>query len=254
MNDAPPKLIQPRFFWRRMLALFIDWTLVSLLSTLLLLPFLRPDENGLRLGNATLSFSSCRNVASVTQELADLVAPEVIAKATLCEMRPFGIYNGKTIKLVYALNETSSANVTTSTFKTITVPIGGDDQIVRAFVPQSVLVPLLLLIASAMFIARTGWTPGKRVAGLRVQGEGCAICRELRRLGVFVVFGLGALVLSMAPMLPAEILAAAPAWMFVAGGIAILAVFGALYVWPMIRWRGAMPYDRATGFEVVRAG
>lgn len=198
--------------------------------------------------------TTCHNVTSVTRELHDLVAPEVIAEARLCEVRPFGIYNGRTVNLVYARTQSTEGAVPTSTFRTLSVAIDVQDQVMKTYTPQSFLMPLLLLIASALFVARKGQTPGKRLAGLRVQGQGCAMCREARRLSFFVFLGVAAFALETVPADTVSSLAQAPVWILVAGSVAVLCVFFLMYVVPMVRWRGAMPYDRATGFEVVRTG
>ena len=252
-----PEVPQPRFFWRRLLALFVDWVFIALLTTLIFLPFLQPDENGIRLGGAPLTLTSCKNLISVPQEVHDLVAPEQIAKAGLCEVRPFGIYNGRTLNLVYALNEERSGRVTTSTSRTLSFSVDKQGLPIRTFTPQSILVPLLLMLASAMFLARNVQTPGKRLAGIRVVGEGCAMCRELRRLWPLVVLGGISFGFSATPPSALATLAQAPAWTYVAGGLGVFVLsaffYIALYIWPMIRWRGAMPHDRATGFEVMRA-
>ncbi|MEH6829304.1 MAG: RDD family protein [Sulfitobacter sp.] len=245
------------------MALLVDWALVFAVTTLLLLPFLRPDETGVRLAGAPLTFTTCKNVTSLPQHLLDLVAPETVARATLCEVRPFGIYNGRDLTMVYALKETSSRSGdedsivsrtrTTSTSRILTVALGADDQVIQVITPQNVAIPLVLIILSAVFIARSGQTPGKRLAGLRVQGQGCAMCREVRRLGLFVLFGG----ISMASgLLSKDMITGAaqvPVWLVLIFGLVLFTAFVAVYIWPLIRWRGAMPYDRATGFEVVRA-
>jgi hypothetical protein len=215
-----------------------------------MLPFLRPDETPLRLSGATLNFSSCRNVTSVTQEIVDLVAPELIARATICERRPFGLYNGRTLNLIYALNETKKGVVTKSSHRTLSVSLNSDDEVMQAFGLQSFLNPFLLMVLSALFLVRNGRTPGKWLVGIQVTGRGCALCREARRLGVFVVGGAVSVALSVVPI--TSKLAHLPVLWFFLGGLAVFGLFVVLYIWPLIRWKGAMPYDRSTGFRVTR--
>ncbi|WP_366942638.1 RDD family protein [uncultured Sulfitobacter sp.] len=248
--SAPPDIPQPRYFWRRLLAVFADWFIVAALTTVLLLPFLRVDETGLRLSGAPLTFTTCQNVSSVRQEITDLVAPEVIAAATLCEVRPFMINNGRTLTLVYALNQSGN----TSTSRSLSLAVDGEGLPVQAIVPQSIATPLLLMILSGLFLARGWQTPGKRLADIRVTGEGCAMCRELRRWGMFVLIGCVTFTISALSTSSLAALAQAPVGMFIAGGLTVFVVFFAMYIWPILRWRGAMPYDRATGFRVERAG
>lgn len=251
--SQPPDISQPRYFWRRVLALLVDWALVALVTTLLVLPFLDPDRTGLRLSGAPLTFTTCQNVTSVSQNIADLVAPEVIAGGTLCKVRPFGFYNGRTLNLVYAHNQSKDGGVTWSTSRTLSVALNGDDEVVQVFTPQSLLVPLFLMILSAVLLGRNRRTPGKRLAGLRVAGQGCAMCREARRLGPFVVLGALTFAMGALPASTLSGLAHAPVWVLILGGGAIFAYFAGFFLLPLIRWRGAMPYDRKTGFEVQRS-
>lgn len=118
--------------------------------------------------------------------------------------------------------------------------------------PQLALVPLVLMLAGAVAIARGWQTPGKRLVGLRVQGRGCAMCRELRRSGVFVLLGTLQMGVNFAPDSSLWLMRLPP---WVVSTVGLGAVVGLLvyYVWPLLVWRGAMPNDRATGFEVVRA-
>ena len=80
---------------------------------------------------------SSKNVTSVPQAIHDLVAPDKIASDTLCEARPFGIYNGKTLNLVYALNTDTLGAVTTSTSRSLSVAVDDTGRVIQTFAPQS---------------------------------------------------------------------------------------------------------------------
>ena len=219
----------------------------------MLFPFLGPDETALRLSGAPLTFTTCKNVISVPQAIHDLVAPDKIASGTLCEARPFHIYNGKTLNLVYALNRDTLGAVTTSTSRSLSVAVDDTGRVIQTFAPQSILIPLLLIIASAVLFARDRQTTGKRLARIRIVGEGCAMCREVRRLGLFVVVGIFTLALGMAPPTALAAHQQGPVVLLLMGGAVVFVLAVALYIWPLLRWRGAIPYDRATGFTVTRA-
>ena len=126
-------------------------------------------------------------------------------------------------------------------------------RVIQIFAPQSVLIPLVLIIASAVLLARGRQTPGNRLAGIRIVGEGCAMCREVRRLGLFVVLGVFVLALGMASPTALAAMAQGPVALLLIGGAVVFVLAVAFYLWPLLRWRGAMPYDRATGFTVTRA-
>ena len=246
--------MQPRFLFRRFFAFFIDYTVAFLLTAVLLLAFLAPDETKLRLGNGPISITKCANVTSLGQDFHDLVAPDPINSAQLCENRPFGIYNGRQVSMVFALKQTKDGAITKKSYKTATVSIDGDNQITQTIAPQGLMILLLLIIGGAVLLARGRRTPGKVLLGLRIAGDGCAMCREVRRLGPFLAFSLLAFGVDLVPaggFVKAFARTPVLGMAFLAGVIA-LAVFW-YYVWPFIRWKGVARWDAATGFEVTRA-
>lgn len=139
--------------------------------------------------------------------------------------------------------------MTVTTSRAMQVFVDANNVGIATVVPQYVLVPLTLMILSAIALGRGWGTPGKRLAGLQITGTGCAMCRELRRMGVFVMLGCGQVFLNSAPQSFSQM----PAWAVSSGAVALVVLGLIYYIWPLLVWRGAMPYDRATGFEVVRA-
>ena len=105
-------------------------------------------------------------------------------------------------------------------------------------------IPLLWsLIMICMALGSQGMTPGKRWAKLVVfdtgSGNGCLTCRELRRLGWAIAFGLSALVSGLGPD-------------FLALGCALFALahLGVLILWPALRGASDFPHNLATGLAV----
>ncbi len=108
------------------------------------------------------------------------------------------------------------------------------------------------MVPSAPALAQGWQTPGKRLVGLRIVGSGCAMCREVRRVGVFVIVGSIQMVVSYAPD-SVLWLGRVPPMATSIVGVSLVVLFCVYYVWPLVVLRGAMWYDRATGFKVMRA-
>jgi hypothetical protein len=245
----------PRHFWRRTGALIVDFLIASALVTLVLFPFVGNGDR-IRLTGNGFVLSSCWSVDQISQELADLIAPALPQAVKVCEIRPFGIRQGLTADLTYDLVEDTTGAVTSRSYKTLTVPIDANGQPIVPVTPGSLLEPLLMLLGSIWFLGRwNGQTPGKRLLGLRVAGSespGRWSAREVRRVGPFVLFGATTLALELSgPAVTASLMAHLGLY------LGVVALLGLWFLWyylvPLVRWRGAMRYDRATGLQVVRA-
>jgi uncharacterized RDD family membrane protein YckC len=240
--------VAPRLAWRRIGAFLVDYSLAYVLTLLLLLPVLDPDQGKLRLSQGLLRFTSCNAVTTLPQAFHDLVAPKQIAEAQVCQTYPFGIRNGATVQILYDVVAQGPGR----TYKHLTIATTSDGTPFIPFAPQTTMLYLLLIIASAALLTRKRRTPGKRLFGLAVAGSGCAMCRELRRLGPFLLVGLANLLAPfLIDMTTVPDLTNALPLLLLAGGLITL-LFLLYYILPLIRWRGAMPWDRSTGYKVVR--
>lgn len=108
------------------------------------------------------------------------------------------------------------------------------------------MTALLLITLSAHFIDYGRRSPGKRLFGLKVEGTGCATCREFRRLWPLLLFAAVMIVTSdeIAP-LPNN-----PVLQYIYPAPILFMVFFFHWV-PLMSRLGPMPYDRSTGFDVV---
>jgi hypothetical protein len=219
---APP----PRYFWRRALAFFVDMGVAWGMSALLILPFLAPDDNALRLGLPGGGKLACLPLEH-----------DGVQAVFQCRISTMGIHNGRLI----ATSDAPKADPEGAL--AIAHHIDGEGREILPFYAQPVVAPLIFLIASALFTARSRRSPGKVLTGLRVRGRGCAMCRETRRGAPLL--GLSVLALGVQVVGPSPGVALAGF-----AGIAVLAAVS--WAVALIRWRGAMPYDRATGFWVGR--
>lgn len=241
---------QPRFFWRRIAAHFVDVLLAFAITTLLLWPVFDPDGPGMRLSQIPVHSQVCQNVTQLPQQFHDRLAPKPINSAQLCTHQANGIYNGRTIEMVYDLQAGQTDNTTSRSYKSLTVSVDKDGNIVTAFHPQDVMIWFVLLLASAALLRAGRQSPGKRLLGLVVRGEGCPLCREIRRIGPILVVSVASLLIEVTGVIDRIEDVNIPL-----SGLAmfgVIGVFAAYYVLPWLRWRGAMPWDRATGFIVSK--
>ena len=116
-----------------------------------------------------------------------------------------------------------------------------------AFKPQQTLTFLILIIASALCHQSWRTSPGKWLLDLRIFGQGCPICREIRRLGPLLLLSL----LNLTS--PLSLALGAPAHLFQSLTIAALIPVTLYYSLPLLRRAHLMPWDRATGFHVTRS-
>ena len=62
------------------------------------------------------------------------------------------------------------------------------------------------------------------------------MCREVRRLGLFVVVGIFTLALGMAPPTALAAVAQGPVVLLLMGGAVVFVLAVALYILPLLRW------------------
>ncbi len=247
MSDTPL-----RYLFRRAIALFIDWALAALLTTALIFPIINGNSDNIRFSGIPISLSKCWEPTVAPQELHDLIAPSPIDKLTICEEKPFGIRNGLTAELVFDLQESRNGAVTTRSFKSRSTAIDDNGLPITPFYPQGILIFITLLFGSAYWQTKTsGFTPGKRFMGLRVTPNTfpTALRREFWRWIPLLVMEVVILTLAYIPL--TFLMANFTGFIAVAGAMGLLLVW--YYLWPIIRWKGAMRHDRISGTLVRRS-
>ena len=241
--------MEPRHFWRRVGAAVVDYLLVSVISTLLLLPFLgNPDK--IRLDPIGISTSRCVAMTSAPQSLLDIVAPKIIDSGWACSSSVDGRDNGMTAVLVYDVTR----NEHTSSQRSISVPVDALGNPVAPLMPQSLINWGLLVVASGLLLRRFGRTPGKRLFGLRVEGVAPVpgIRREVLKTMPSLIAGLGLTSTGVIGIAAYAWIAQLPILQFVGGILVLMALVFWFYALPLIRWRGATRYDRMLGLTVTR--
>lgn len=266
MSEGPaqPAVTPRRFFLRRSLAWAIDATL-SWIVVAILFAFFAEDRTSeflskpekdytfgvyFSLGEFSppirLAIKTCG--APITLDgFEELVAPAEIASGTACFERHFGIPRGGVVTLV--LKDTPAAGELAG--QTVEIPLVVTDS--HRFADAAALG--VFLLGSIFFLRWNGRSPGKAIMGLRVEGEvrRAALSRELvRSFPAFTSVILPLIVTEIAAMSDGP----APWVDSVLLAVGVLSMLGVLvlWIWPVIRWRGAMPYDRWLGLSVSRHG
>jgi RDD family len=243
--------LPPRYIWRRFLATIVDLLIAGLISTILLWPFLG-DRSGIRLDASNLSFTNCLAITKMGPDLAALFPDYRLTGGTVCDHYTYFVYNGQSLNL--SAEQDGSDTKTTISFP---VTFSGNDFVsVAPIEPQSPVSLAIFILGSATFLTFATATPGKRLLGLYVDPDAPfprLLKREaLRNLPLIVeaiaqfpdFFSLQSASPAMANAIGITQIAA----LITAAGLALL-----LWIIPLIRWRGTMPYDRATGLQVTRA-
>ena len=258
----------PRFLLRRTFAFLVDqliaWALVFGLVQLsgrdhlnnMFKPWGTGDafsrSLGVSLNASTEQFfapisivtTSCGEVGTIDQGIIDHFAPRQITYATACWPRIFGLPRSGTLEAT--LKDSATGGVTKET-----IEIHSNDPIIAY---QDGVALALFIALSAVCGGLIGTTPGKFIAGLRLQGASLRVTlqRELLRSLPWIC-SVGQLYLrSWLPAHQIGSLEAERNFIYGIWGIGALAIL-VLWILPQVRWRGAMTYDWVAGIAVVRA-
>ncbi len=237
-----------RYFWRRSFATLIDVSLASLLSALILLPFLgNPDR--IRLDGSGFYREKCVSITNAPQEAWDIIAPETPAAGFACKQMVFGIDNGTTLTLIYGVTKTAQS----STQRNVSFPVDEMGKPATPLMPQSLLMAALLIGMGGWQLGRRRQSPGKTLLGLRVEhGQTHPFRREALKYLFLIINGI---VANLTWIGGTSWLQSMASWSFatiLVVAVLVFMVISAYYFLPMIRWRGAMPWDKLSGSFVQR--
>lgn len=244
--------MEPRHFWRRLAATVVDYVLAALAALLVLWPFLG-DTDRLRLDPDLVINSLCYDVTGQPpQAWFDILGDHRLDGAVVCDAWVMGIPNGRTATLFF--DGRQSGAITTQS--NISFPVDQDGNPVAPVFPQGPIVAGLLILLGGAMLARRGATPGKRLMGLRVVAEEGRAVRGIQREALKYALLLVQIVLAIIALLaPQGVLSMLTEIGSLPGLLVMGAVFLAFvwfYVWPWLRWRGAMRWDAWLGQRVLR--
>jgi uncharacterized RDD family membrane protein YckC len=254
----------PRYFWHRVFAFLIDYSLIVLASTFIVAA-IQPLVSTPLWAPALVNLKSCTDVTE-SQKSSQVAAAlklngDETLFATLCQVSNLGLLKQQVLT-VGASSQYGKSNQTRAVFYPV------DDKLQYAQTVDT--TPLVWLICPAVFALwsiRFTATPGKKLAKLRIVPVDRAIStapnmlrREYLRFFPQVAYAALTIIFSFFVSAPDSIEALATAtqslhpmsWQFI---IPILAAFLLLapYFYSFFRWRGKMVYDSIAGFEVIKA-
>lgn len=250
--------MEPRHFWRRIVALVIDFVILSQLALYLALPF--ADGETLRLSGGLYQSVTC-NVAPLEDEAKAYFAERGVTadKANICVTYQNGFYAGSNLLVS---SETNAEGEIADTATTISVAINRAGEQVEAIFPVTALAPATIFLGIILMTwLRRGQTIGKQLAGVQVvkaNGDylsllGVAKRETLKFAPAILLFALGL----MAPGFTLEQVVpvlqrgenVAMVMLFLGGS-----TFAYILWWvaPLIWWNGTMPYDRMNGSMLER--
>ncbi len=237
---------EPRHLWRRFFALLVDLFLASILAMLIAWPIVRAAPDKLQLTEGFFRVHLCKQITSFPARLETFIDGREIDQAQFCQYRPNLIFPPQYVAEIRIV-QPKEPGARINRYVELEIAARSDGALIEVVTLDNALMPLVLLLGAALCLARGVPTPGKALLGLRIQGQGCALCREVRRIGPFVLLGFLEVAIALSGI------AFTVPWVLV-GAIAltVFAAFFYYYLWPLFQWRGAMRYDRATGFSVVR--
>ena len=266
---SPP----PRFFWRRLLALVVDWMLAFVLVIGLTQLLIGDRVSFLPTG---LKISVCGPVTSLPPEtLATIhtqIAPERIAGMKLCRASSFGLMPTAQLRIFFDARESEGR----TQFKSISLALSPDLKEIRWAWSLSPALLVVLVLGSAALGSMGRRSPGKALLGLRLipvdPGGGARpkrrwYLREVLRFLPFLIYGFG----EFAYALFLYLQGGGGAEAILSFGLKALAQLslGSLRVqlgwlsafllaviwyfdWLTLRWPGQLRHDRIAGFWLRR--
>lgn len=250
--------MEPRHFWRRAAAAFIDFLLLSQLAFYMVVPFV--DGYGARLSGGLVRTIACNVVPLEVDSRAHFKALGIEAEnANLCVSYQNGFYAGSTLLVS---SQTNAQGEIADTARTVTVPVNRRGEEITPFYPVAIVAPAVILLGFIFMTWRLrGQTIGKRLMKVQVvtrAGDILSLTQVARRetlkfAPAIVLFVIGLILpeYTLQKVVP-----------HLQNGENITLVLGFLgastfayilwWVAPLIWWNGTMPYDRINKTMVER--
>ena len=262
-KDSRPK----RYFWRRLAAFVVDLLLAYVVAGVALTAIDAATGGNFYYWGGIATRTAC-NEAPPSPLLDEVDAHFPLASSwsravIFCEQAALG---GKTRHILGVNDWMQDGNLTKTSSFTIPVTEAGNQFDSTLKLDPTTLVAYALMLGWAWAAGRS---PGKRLLGLVVHPVASAdetgpqrFRRELLRLGPLAMFSLVEVVVVLAGWWFVDTLPAHLRLMhFVVGNLFLLVIvytalalpFAVYYLFPILRWRGQMFYDRLAGTVVVRA-
>lgn len=256
---------EPRHFWRRFAASIIDLMLIAFLTFFLYLPLTALFPNQFQIVSGPISsticfFPSAPPATFMEAAPQDFFPKDATIQFQLCEVTSMFMiksYIGKASSSSSYDDETASSYTLSYSVATDVDgnPIPGNDY-------QSFIVFAGLIFAIAAILKLwAGKTVGKKILGIRVSTDQEANFKlyakreALKYLPLLLMAAIGVPLLSIDALfgtsLSTDLVSKYP-FLLVGFMLIIVVVDIFWYLLPLIRWKGQMPYDRLTGFKVIK--
>ena len=203
----------------------------------------------LQLSEGFVRFAQCQKITGLPPEVIALIDGRDVTEAKFCTYRP-NVFFPAQYKGEIELTEPQEKGSRVRKITEFTFPATSKGIITQAIEIDHVFRDLVLLLGSALLLARGRRSPGKALLKIKLVGQGCAICREFRRIGPFLIYSITILAIEVLNVtlvttytIPSSVV------LVTLAGLSIAYIY--YYVWPLIWWRGQTRYDQATGFHVV---
>jgi len=250
--------VEPRYFWRRVIAMLIDFILLSQLALYLMVPF--ADGDTVRLSGGIYPSITCRTVPLEPESQAYFAERGVVAEnGSLCTSYQNGYYAGS--NLLVSSDTNSEGNIAENA-TTLSVALDRQGQEVTPVFPVSYAAPIMVLLGIILMTwLWNGQTFGKKVTRVQVltvedhiPGPIQIVRREVLKFAPSIlVFLLGIFLpeYALEQVVPnlrnGEDIALVLGFLGVSTFVYIL-----WWVAPLIWWNGSMPYDRINKTIVTR--
>lgn len=244
--------LQGRLIWRRLAALFVDYVVALIFTTIVIAPLVIGNSDRIRLTTSGLNFTKCWTSNTAPQDLVDKAGGVVVDRLLICDKTMLGLYNGRWATLE---STTSKPGDKYRTTRRITVPINQKGNPVQPWLLHDALIIVVYLVLTPLILTRwSGQMPGRRLLKVRVYAQAPSFAtflkRECLKWGPFILT-----VLICYNLVPQTLAEANSGNLISMVSLALApALVGALW-WgaPLIYWRGSMPYDRICGTLVVHS-
>lgn len=250
--------METRHFWRRAIAVLIDFLILSQLAFYLTVPF--ADGDRVRLSGGVYQSVACKTVplAEGSQDYFSELGIEA-ENANLCTTYQNGFFAGSNLLVSSDIND---AGEIANNAITASVPIGRQGEGVEPIYPVANLAPVMVILGIILMTWMwRGQTLGKKITRVQVvaqDGSFLTFVQVVRREGLkffpaIVLFVIGFVMPEYTLEHIVPMLRSGQSITVLLGYLGVSTfVYIIWWVAPLIWWNGTMPYDRINKSLVER--
>jgi uncharacterized RDD family membrane protein YckC len=258
---------EPRYFWRRGFAFILDCLYMGILAFMISYPLTVILPNYFVILDAPINGYSCLPRQEPTDAFrkkipTDFFKPDAKVNYRVCTIYAFFLESG-TVGIAFSETESTNEDGNSSTFRksySSTIDKHGNPTPATDIFTLFFWTFLVFLIAYILMKNR-GQTLAKEHLGLKLINDqkptySRYVKREFLKYLPTVILIANGLIVWIAALTNQESkvinFLASNLWIPIIIGIMTFAFGFSWYILPLIRWNGQMPYDRLTGFKVIK--